>query len=57
MSREECEIWRYVIPGAKSRAQVIENSKASEEPGLRIQEAAQLRDVFHRDPLFQQGLL
>ncbi|MBP9864761.1 MAG: aldo/keto reductase [Candidatus Omnitrophica bacterium] len=46
-----------VIPGAKSRAQILENIKASEEPGLRIQEAAQLRDLFHRDPLFQEGLL
>jgi len=46
-----------VIPGAKSRAQVLENVKASEEPSLRIQEAAQLRDLFHRDPLFQEGLL
>jgi aryl-alcohol dehydrogenase-like predicted oxidoreductase len=46
-----------VIPGAKSRAQILENVKASEEPGLRIQEAAQLRDIFHRDPLFQEGLL
>lgn len=45
------------IPGAKTRAQVLENIKASNEPGLRIQEAAQLRDIFHRDPLFQEGLL
>jgi len=46
-----------VIPGAKFKDQVLDNLKASREPALRIQEAAQLRDLFHRDPLFQEGLL
>lgn len=46
-----------VIPGAKTRKQVLENIKASDDPALRIQEASQLRDLFRRDPLFQQGLL
>ncbi len=46
-----------VIPGAKTRDQVEQNLKASQEPCLRIQQAAQLRDLFRREPLFQEGLL
>ena len=45
-----------VIPGAKKRPQVLENLLATEDPRLRIQEAAQLRDIFRKEPLFQQGL-
>jgi aryl-alcohol dehydrogenase-like predicted oxidoreductase len=46
-----------VIPGAKTRAQVLENVKASESPGLRIQETALLRDLYKRERIFQQFLV
>lgn len=45
-----------VIPGAKTKTQVLENLSASLEPKLRIEETAQLRNLFLRDSLFRQGL-
>lgn len=42
-----------VIPGAKRRAQVLENVKASEEPGLRAQEIAILRNIYEREEIFR----
>ncbi|MDD5216826.1 MAG: aldo/keto reductase [Candidatus Omnitrophica bacterium] len=45
-----------VIPGAKTKTQVIENLMASEEPSLRSQEACQLREIYQLSPLFKEGL-
>ncbi len=45
-----------VIPGAKTKPQVLENLLATEDPRLRIQESAHIRDLFRRDPVFQEGL-
>ncbi|MCM8775277.1 MAG: aldo/keto reductase [Candidatus Omnitrophica bacterium] len=45
-----------VIPGAKTKAQVQENLKASEDPELRIEEASLLRDLYNRKEIFQRGL-
>lgn len=44
-----------VIPGCKTRQQVLENLRASEEPQLRIEEISHLRDLYEREPLFQAG--
>lgn len=44
-----------VIPGAKTKAQVLENVLASNDPRLRIQEAYHLRDLYRREPIFKQG--
>lgn len=46
-----------VIPGAKTKAQVLENLKATEGPLLRIQEASQIRDLYRKNELFSQGLI
>lgn len=46
-----------VIPGAKTEAQVLENALASEDPGLRIQEASHFRDIYKREDIFRQYLL
>ena len=43
-----------VIPGCKTRQQVLENVRASEEPLLRSQEASLLRDLYQRDSVFRQ---
>jgi aryl-alcohol dehydrogenase-like predicted oxidoreductase len=45
-----------VIPGAKTKAQVLENLLASEDPELRIEEASHLRDLYHREEIFKTGL-
>ena len=45
-----------VIPGAKTRAQVLENLLASEDPKMRIEEISILRNLYEREPLFQSGL-
>ncbi len=44
-----------VIPGAKTRAQVLENLLASEDSKLRIEEVSILRNLYERDSLFQSG--
>ncbi len=44
-----------VIPGAKTPAQVFENTEASIHPALRIEEASHLREIYQRDPLFKEG--
>ncbi len=44
-----------VIPGAKTRAQVLENVKASEDPRLRAQEISILRDLYEREEIFKMG--
>lgn len=44
-----------VIPGAKTRAQVLENVMASEDPVLRPQEISILRAVYGREEMFQTG--
>ncbi|HXV27964.1 MAG TPA: aldo/keto reductase [bacterium] len=45
-----------VIPGAKTKAQVLENLLATEDPKLRIEEASHLRDLYLREPIFKDGL-
>ena len=44
-----------VIPGAKTRAQVLENLLAAEDPKLRIEETSHLRDLYLREPMFKEG--
>ncbi len=44
-----------VIPGAKTKAQVLEHVKASEDPRLRAQEISLLRDLYGREEIFQTG--
>jgi len=44
------------IPGAKTKAQVLENLRATEDPMLRIQEASQIRDLYKKDRIFTEGL-
>ncbi|MDP3921663.1 MAG: aldo/keto reductase [Candidatus Omnitrophota bacterium] len=46
-----------VIPGAKTKEQVLENLKATLDPKLRIQEASHLRDLYDRDEIFSKGLI
>ena len=46
-----------VIPGVKTRAQLLENVLASEQPCLRIQESSQLRELYKSNELFSQGLI
>ncbi len=43
------------VPGAKTRAQVLENLLATEDPKLRIEEISVLRNLYEREPLFQSG--
>ena len=45
-----------VIPGAKTKVQVLENLLAVEDPRLRIEEASLLRDLYNREPIFKEGL-
>ena len=44
-----------VIPGAKTKEQVLENVKASEDPALRAQEISMLRELYDRETIFQTG--
>lgn len=44
-----------VIPGAKTKAQVLEHVQASEDPKLRIQEISLLRQAYEREEIFQTG--
>lgn len=44
-----------VIPGAKTRAQVLENVRASENPCLRIEEISILRRAYEEEEIFQTG--
>lgn len=44
-----------VIPGAKTRAQVLENILASEGQRLSPEEISNLRALYEREPLFQTG--
>lgn len=43
-----------VIPGAKTKEQVVENIQASDNPLLRIEESSHLRNLYYREPIFQQ---
>jgi len=43
-----------VIPGAKTKAQVLENIQASANPVLRVEEARHLRDLYPREEIFRQ---
>ncbi|MFA6600287.1 MAG: aldo/keto reductase [Candidatus Omnitrophota bacterium] len=43
-----------VIPGAKTAAQVTENTEASLRPRLRSEEAYHLRDLYSREPIFRE---
>jgi aryl-alcohol dehydrogenase-like predicted oxidoreductase len=45
-----------VIPGAKSKAQVLENVEASKNPLLRIEESYHLRELYHREDLFKKEM-
>ena len=42
-----------VIPGVKTKAQVLENLLASEEPTFRAQELWQLRKIYETEPAFK----
>ena len=44
-----------VIPGAKTRQQVLQNLKASEDPKLRIEEISVLRRIYESDEIFKTG--
>lgn len=44
------------IPGMKTADQVEENIQASLDPRLRSQESSQLRDMYMREPVFEEGL-
>ncbi len=44
-----------VIPGAKTKTQVLENLLAVEDPKLRIEEASHLRNFYLREPMFKEG--
>ncbi len=50
------EALSVVIPGAKTREQVLENLRASEKPELNRENLESLREIFQREPVFQQGL-
>lgn len=45
------------IPGTKTKAQLLENLRATEDPMLRIQEASQIRDLYKNDRIFTEGLI
>lgn len=45
-----------VIPGAKTKAQVLENVKASKNPQLRIEESYHLRELYQREEIFKKEL-
>ncbi len=45
-----------VIPGAKSRAQVLENVQASNDPKLRMEELRRLRELYLKEPIFREIL-
>lgn len=44
-----------VIPGAKTKGQVLEHVKASEDPRLRAQEIALVRELYQREEIFHTG--
>lgn len=44
-----------VIPGAKTKTQVLENLLASEDPKLRIEEASCLQELYGREIIFKKG--
>jgi len=44
-----------VIPGAKTKPQVLENLRASEGPALRPEELLRLRETYLSEPAFQAG--
>ncbi len=44
-----------VIPGAKTKAQVLEHVKATEEPKLQTEEIEDLRNLFEQEEIFQTG--
>ncbi len=43
-----------VIPGAKTKAQVLDNVKASKDPALRIQESNHLKEMVSREEIFRK---
>ena len=43
-----------VIPGAKTKAQVLDNVKASVDPALRIQESNHLKEMVAREEIFRK---
>jgi aryl-alcohol dehydrogenase-like predicted oxidoreductase len=45
-----------VIPGAKTKEQVLENLKATKDPQLRIQESYLLRELYQRNEIFKKYL-
>jgi len=45
-----------VIPGIKTPQHAVENAQASNEPKLRIEEAYHLREIYHRETLFREGM-
>ncbi len=45
-----------VIPGAKTKEQVLENLKATKDPQLRIQESYLLRELYQREEIFKKYL-
>ncbi|MBN1688728.1 MAG: aldo/keto reductase [Candidatus Omnitrophica bacterium] len=45
-----------VIPGAKTKEQVLENLKATLDPKLRIQEADHLRGMYQREEIFSKRI-
>ncbi len=50
----EFESISTVIPGMKTKTQVLENLLAVEDPQLRIQESSHLRDLYSREEIFQK---
>lgn len=50
----EFEAVSTVIPGIKTKEQLLENLMASEHPLLRSQESSLLRDLYQRDSLFRK---
>lgn len=44
-----------VIPGAKTKAQVLEHVQASEDPRLRREEISRLRQTYESEEIFQIG--
>lgn len=52
----EFESVSTVIPGAKTKAQVLENVQAVTNPMLRSEEASHLRELYQREEVFRAGL-
>ena len=44
-----------VIPGAKTKAQALENVMASEDSRLRIEEISMIRRIYQEEEIFQSG--